>query len=83
MIILGNISEYQFPDTGKIWKTLNIDHVIDHDSPIYQLLDVTPSQARELIGKQDEAFLKALGGARLKIKQQIIDILGEKNKFAG
>ena len=82
VIILGNISEYQFPDTGKIWKTLNIDHVIDHDSPIYQLLDVTPSQARELIGKQDEAFLKALGGARLKIKQQIIDILGEKNKFA-
>lgn len=82
VIILGNVSEYRFPDSGKIWKTLDIDHIIDNDSPIFELLGVTTREAHALIGERDKAFLASLGGARLKIKQQIIDILGSKNKFA-
>lgn len=82
VIILGNVSEHRFPDSGKVWKTLDIDHIIDSDSPIYELLDITPSEARRRIGERDVEFLELLGGARLKIKQQIIDILGSKNQFA-
>lgn len=82
VIILGNIEEHRFQDTGKIWKSLKIDHIIDRDSPIFDLLDVTYREAVERIGERDEAFIKAIGGAKLEIKQQIIDLLGSKNKFA-
>lgn len=82
VIMLGLVSSYTFPDSGRVWKTLDIDTVITQDSPILSALNVSFREAVDLIARGDTEFMEKLGSVKLIVKKQITDILGTKNQFA-
>lgn len=82
IIMLGTLSDYLIPGTAKIWKTLDIDHIITPSSPLFEAMGVTFTQAKALIKAQDKDFLEKIGAIELYIKKQIGDLVGVKNQFA-
>lgn len=81
-ILMGEFSEYRFPDTGKIWKTLEIKKMVTRDSSLLKDLGCSFEQAIGRVASEDEKFLEALGNRELIIRKKITDLVGTKNRFA-
>lgn len=81
-ILVGEISEYQIPNTDILWKTLEIDRIITQHDTILKTLDISFRDACHKVAQQNEEFLKTLGTLRVIIKKQLTDILGTRNNFA-
>ena len=82
VILLGNISEYQFPDSGRVWKIFEIEKWIESESSAFQSLQVSFSDAVQKIARKDKAFLERLGSMELNMKKKLQNLLGNRNKFA-
>lgn len=82
VILLGNISEYQFPDSGRVWKTFEIEKWIESESSAFQSLQVSFSDAVQKIARKDKEFLRRLGSMELDMKKKLQKLLGNRNKFA-
>lgn len=81
-ILVGEISEYQIPNTNILWKTLAIDRIITRSDTILKTLDISFQDACHNVAQQNEEFLKTLGTLRVIVKKQLTDILGTRNNFA-
>lgn len=80
-ILLGEISEYQIPNTQILWKTLEIQKVISEDSPLLDSMGISFSDAVQKVVKNDKDFLEAIGSAELEAKKKLTELLGKRNKF--
>lgn len=82
VILLGDFSEYQFPDSGRVWKTFEIEKWLEPESSAISNLSCSFSEAIEKIARNDKAFLKELGSMELRMKKKLTKLLGTRNKFA-
>ena len=81
VILLGEITEYQIPDSKILWKTLEVKKVIREQSKLFKSLDVTFDDACRRIARKDSAFLERLGSFELEMRKNLADLVGTKNKF--
>lgn len=82
VILLGDFSEYQFPNSGRVWKTFELEKWLDEDSSAIQNLSCSFSEAIEKIARKDKTFLKELESMELRMKKKLNKLLGTRNKFA-
>lgn len=81
VVAVGSLSEYEFPDNGKKWYTLEISEYYEKGDPALEEFGSFNALA-EKIARKDEAVIAALGDRKTRVKEALQKIFGADNRFA-
>lgn len=81
VVAVGSLSEYEFPDNGKKWYTLEISEYYEKDDPILTEFG-TFNELTTKIARKEEEVIAALGDRKTRVKEALQKIFGTGNSFA-
>lgn len=82
VVLVGEITTYPIPNANIIWKTLEVKKFITEQDPLLKEQNLTMQKAALKIANEDKDFLDSLGSKELKVRKQLTDLVGTKNRFA-
>lgn len=81
VVAIGSLSEYKFPDNGKVWYTLNITEYYEKGDLVLDEFG-TFNELATKIAKKDSYVMSALGDRKTMVKENLQAIFGTGNSFA-
>lgn len=81
VVVIGSLSEYKFPDNGKVWYTLNITEYYEKGDLVLDEFG-TFNELATKIAKKDSYVMSALGDRKTMVKENLQAIFGTGNSFA-
>lgn len=81
VVAVGSLSEYEFPDNGKKWYTLEISEYYEKDDPVLEEFGSFNELATK-IAKKNEVVINLLGDRKTRVKEALQKIFGTGNSFA-
>lgn len=81
LVLIGSLSEYILPSTGKPWYTLEVTEYYEKGDPALEEFGSFNELAMK-IAREDPEVIAALGDRKTRVKEALQKIFGSGNSFA-